>query len=242
MHVTLTGNRADSDGNGSGLGGGLFSDNPVRLTNTIVAGNLIGTGATREDVRGTVTSSSPGNLISVNVGFTGISQGSNFNQIGTLAAPIDPLLGALKDNGGKTQTRALLNGSPAINRAAATFALTNDQRNDFFDTTFATQRGSQPDIGAYERVFDFGDAPNNYAVTAVNNGAQHEMTSNLFLGFSVDNNADGLPTADASGDDTNFFDDENGVVFRSMTSTFLARADVTASAAGTLNRLDRLES
>jgi len=35
-------------------------------------------------------------------------------QIGTLAAPIDPLLGPLADNGGITLTHALQAGSPAI--------------------------------------------------------------------------------------------------------------------------------
>ena len=38
------------------------------------------------------------------------------DQIGTPAAPIDPLLGPLADNGGLTLTHALQPGSPAIDR------------------------------------------------------------------------------------------------------------------------------
>jgi len=38
----------------------------------------------------------------------------NGNQIGTQSTPIDPKLGALQNNGGKTFTHALLNTSPAI--------------------------------------------------------------------------------------------------------------------------------
>lgn len=53
---------------------------------------------------------------------------------------VDPLLGTLADNGGSTQTMALLEGSPAIN--AGTGCPTFDQRG-------ATRTGNC-DIGAYE--------------------------------------------------------------------------------------------
>ena len=50
----------------------------------------------------------------VDTGATITDNGGNL--IGTAAAPIDPLLGPLADNGGPTLTHALLAGSPAINR------------------------------------------------------------------------------------------------------------------------------
>jgi hypothetical protein len=59
----------------------------------------------------------------------------------------DPLLGPLANNGGPTQTRALLPGSPAINQgnsALAPFAF--DQRG----SPFARVVGSSVDIGAFE--------------------------------------------------------------------------------------------
>ena len=41
------------------------------------------------------------------------------DQVGTGGSPIDPLLGALADNGGPTMTHALLDGSPAIDTGTA---------------------------------------------------------------------------------------------------------------------------
>jgi hypothetical protein len=46
---------------------------------------------------------------------TGLGNGVNGNLVGSAAAPIDPQLGPLQDNGGPTQTMALRPGSPALN-------------------------------------------------------------------------------------------------------------------------------
>ena len=65
----------------------------------------------------------------------------------------NPSLGALANNGGATQTHALLAGSPAIDNGLGTVALdpdgnalTTDQRG----TGFARINGASVDIGAYE--------------------------------------------------------------------------------------------
>ena len=74
---------------------------------------------------------------------------ANGNFIGTPAATINPRLGPLADNGGPTQTMALLAGSPAIDQGANpdnTDKLATDQRGVPFVRTF----GSQTDMGAYE--------------------------------------------------------------------------------------------
>ena len=63
------------------------------------------------------------------------------DQIGTPAAPIDPLLGPLADNGGPTLTHALQPGSPAINRGDPA-APPQDQRG--------YGRLGVPDVGAFE--------------------------------------------------------------------------------------------
>ena len=63
------------------------------------------------------------------------------DQIGTPAAPIDPLLGPLTDNGGPTLTHALQVGSPAINRGDPA-APPQDQRG--------YGRVGVPDVGAFE--------------------------------------------------------------------------------------------
>ena len=68
---------------------------------------------------------------------------------GTLTG-VDPLLGPLANNGGPTQTEALLAGSPAIDKGPnplPTFPLNaNDQRG----SGFARVVGPAVDIGAFE--------------------------------------------------------------------------------------------
>ena len=44
---------------------------------------------------------------------TGLSNGVNGNRVGSADAPIDRLLGPLRDNGGPTLTHALLGHRPA---------------------------------------------------------------------------------------------------------------------------------
>jgi hypothetical protein len=115
----------------------------MRLRNTIVAGNFRGAAGTRDDVFGAVTASAC-NLIGDGTGLTGISNNdANGNQVGTAASPIDPLLGPLQDNGGPTQTHALLAGSPAIDRGLSPDgAPPSDQ--------CGVGRSGAPDIGAFE--------------------------------------------------------------------------------------------
>ena len=62
----------------------------------------------------------------------------------------DPLLGALADNGGPTQTLALLPGSPAIDTGNNVAGLATDQRGAGFPRVM----GSSADIGAYEVTAD----------------------------------------------------------------------------------------
>jgi hypothetical protein len=59
---------------------------------------------------------------------------------------VDPRLGPLQDNGGPTQTMALLAGSPAINAGDNTGAPAYDQRGPGFPRSF----GGAIDIGAFE--------------------------------------------------------------------------------------------
>src|SRR5207248_1160755 len=72
------------------------------------------------------------NLIGINDGsLTGIAAGTNGNLVGTPTSPLDPKLGLLTNNGGPTQTMALLPGSPAINAGSNVSlppGLTTDQR------------------------------------------------------------------------------------------------------------------
>ncbi len=59
---------------------------------------------------------------------------------------------------------------------------------------------------------DFGDAPDTYGTTRNNDGAVHEVAfAEIRFGAGIDIENDGLPGANALGDDTNNGDDEDGV-------------------------------
>ena len=96
---------------------------PVNISHSLVGKNT-GSGLTAAPVG---TPDAQGNLIGNSTG-------------------IDPKLGPLADNGGPTQTCALLQGSPAINLGSNPADLTTDQRGD----GFPRDRGGLVDIGAYE--------------------------------------------------------------------------------------------
>ena len=155
-HSTITANRADSDGNGTGSGGGVVvaQASNLNLFHTIVAGNLRNTGmaAARSDIAGTV--SAQFSLIGDSTGAT-VSNVGGTSLVGTGAAPIDALLGPLGPNGGRTQTHALLTGSPAIDSGQLGIVSppANDQRGAPFVRIFDGDgvAGGRIDIGAYER-------------------------------------------------------------------------------------------
>jgi hypothetical protein len=140
-NVTIAGNSTASNGStGNGAGGiSTTISSTVTLKNTIVAGNTSSAG--KSDLSGTLISGGH-NLIGDTTGGTGITHGSNGDLVGSSAAPLDAKLAALADNGGPTQTRALLSGSPAIDTGDATACAATDQRGYI--------RINPCDIGAYE--------------------------------------------------------------------------------------------
>ena len=118
----------------------------ITLTNTLVANNEAATGP---DYFGTVNFSDH-NLIRIADGSSGFNAaGPNPDLLGSAANPLDPHLGQLGDNGGPTQTMALLPGSPAIDagdNSVPSLAGSFDQRGQ----GFARVSGSTIDIGAFE--------------------------------------------------------------------------------------------
>jgi len=132
-------------------GGGIFNNVGVlTVTNTIVAGN------TGNDIRGQVQPTSGYNLIGNGTGITNLNQLAQSNLIGTTADPINPMLGPLANNGGPTQTMALLPSSLAINAGSNALAvdsngnpLITDQRG----TGFPRVVNGTVDIGAYESTY-----------------------------------------------------------------------------------------
>jgi len=88
-----------------------------------------------------------------------------------------------------------------------------------------------------EEELDFGDAPDlPYPTLLANNGARHVIVPGVFLGASIDPEADGQPNAAALGDDNDGNDDEDGVVFLNLVRPGGAvTVKVTASVAGRLD-------
>jgi uncharacterized repeat protein (TIGR01451 family) len=167
-NVTITNNRADADNNNTGEGGGIgqVSSNPITLNNTIVAGNFndASPSETPDDFfvfsGSTLDSNSSHNLIGVDTGFTGITDGSNGNQIGTAGAPLNPQLSPLANNGGATDTHRLLPNSTAINAGDNELAV--DQNNAALTTD---QRGAGfPRI--VNTTVDIGSVEVSYAISA----------------------------------------------------------------------------
>ena len=147
INSTVAGNMASADG--SGITNGTTNGSTLNLNNSIVAGNTGGEGTKQCLNRNDANTINARNSL-IEDGLTCVN-GTNTNNLTG-----DPLLGALANNGGPTQTMALLDGSPAINTGDNALAvdadsnpLTTDQRGSGYDRVF----GSIVDMGAYELTY-----------------------------------------------------------------------------------------
>lgn len=162
---TVTNNQAEHI---TSVGGGVYQRDaasyyaPV-IRGSVLAGNVAGGGSLdfKPDSEKTPV---------VNFSLIGVADGLTFdgnlgNLSGTAAAPLDPLLGELADNGGPTMTHSLLFGSPAIDAGNLNFdpsdpdgdpgtddAVPHDQRGQPFSRVFDGSRTgiARVDIGAFE--------------------------------------------------------------------------------------------
>lgn len=143
-NLTVANNDAGIDG------GGIFLDGTstvTALSSSIIALNTDAAAPSEEpdlSNAGTITNSQS-NLIGTDGGHA-IADNVDGNQVGTNVTPLDPVIGSLASNGGPTETRALLAGSPAIDAGANSLSLANDQRGPGFPRA----RGAAVDIGAFE--------------------------------------------------------------------------------------------
>jgi hypothetical protein len=153
LHCTFTGNRAG--GAGAGIDNYLSQ---VNVTNSILAVNS-GDDLYNWDGANSLVNLGGSNIVqSLDNGGSGTVTGAD----SLLAA--DPLLAALGNYGGPTQTMPPLPGSLAIDNAVAT-ALNTDQRG------FPRPLGLAPDIGAVEGVYN-ADGPGELtAATRLGDGA-----------------------------------------------------------------------
>jgi predicted outer membrane repeat protein len=149
---TTVSNSTFSGNSATTLGGGIHIENTtLTLANTIVA-----------------MSPSGGNCAG------GIINGGNNLDSGSTCgwstqfqsmSDTDPLMGPLADNGGTTQTHALIDGSPAINRGDATVC-SDSPVNGVDQRGVARPQGIRCDIGAVEKenpvILTFADVPAEY--------------------------------------------------------------------------------
>lgn len=155
-HSTVTLNRAS--GAVSSAGGGIFSGGTsgfLTLNNSIVAGNT-SISSTFQDISISTATAANSSLVGVGDG-SGLdpapldSPDFNGNYIGTVADPIDPRLGSLAFNGGRTRTHRLLNSSPAVN-AGNNLLVVDQNGNPLFEDQALQQRifDGIVDMGSYE--------------------------------------------------------------------------------------------
>jgi N-acetylneuraminic acid mutarotase len=137
-------------GNGGSNNGGidnLAALGRLTLVNTIVAGNTCAFGYPPDltGLQSGATATGNNNIIGDKFGYdTGFVNGVNGNQVGTHAHPINPLLGPLRNNGGPTQTMALLRGSPALAAGGSIAHLTTGLSVSATTLTFSANGTSQP--------------------------------------------------------------------------------------------------
>lgn len=135
-NCTVTENNAtDNNATGGGLNNGANSTFTVR--NTLVAYNLTRS-PSGDDLAGAFTSGGH-NLIRSDSGSTGFTDGKNGDLVGT---SYNYTRGPFVNNGGPTDTTALLSGSSAIDKGDDANAPATDQRGYY--------RSGTSDIGAFE--------------------------------------------------------------------------------------------
>lgn len=137
-HSTVKSNRAEIAGGGISVK--LMVTAPVtELRGTIVADNAA---SSAPDCSGIVTSLG-NNLLGNNSECA--FEPARDDLVGTPAQPVNPRLAPLHNNGGPTETHALLPGSPAIDSSGGISAPDTDQRG------IARPQGAAADMGSYEQ-------------------------------------------------------------------------------------------
>jgi hypothetical protein len=174
-NTTISGN-VDSDG-GVGLGALLCMNGALNIRNSTIAFNRVASGTAgiqllnnstlnigNSIVAQNVAAPSPdifissGSIVSAGGNLIGSTNGfpaGTFNQTNDQTG-VDPLLGALQDNGGNVTTHSLLPGSPAINTGINSNAVDPfDNSPLLFDargTGFSRISGGVVDKGAFESL------------------------------------------------------------------------------------------
>lgn len=174
--INAVNNTFDSN-TAAGTGGAIFNTATLTLTSSTVSSNAadnaggLYNGATAvltSNIVALNSATSSGNDV-IGMGSWGIAYSGTYNLIGdadfsegltaatnlygTTLAPLNPMLGPLQNNGGSTLTRALLNGSPAIDQGDSPGITTDGRgRPRPFDNQLVTNAADGSDIGAFENI------------------------------------------------------------------------------------------
>ncbi|MFL6513804.1 MAG: choice-of-anchor Q domain-containing protein [Chthoniobacterales bacterium] len=165
VNSTIAGNT----GGGAAQGGGMYNQGNCIVNNSTIAANTIGAGGTGGGIFNSTSGATctvSNSVIAANMAssardFSGVMASQGFNLIGDTTGStgeaatdlinVDPRLGTLQNNGGSTQTMALLLGSPARDHGNPAFdpntftpPLTLDQRGN------ARNINGTIDIGSFE--------------------------------------------------------------------------------------------
>jgi hypothetical protein len=130
-----------------------LSSGETTSTGTIIAGNQgtdIGPGATVHSDHSLIGTVAPGTTI---------------DDVGGTLLGVDPMLGPLTNNGGPTETHALLTGSPAINASTNPVASFTGNAYDQRGPGFARVVDGVADIGAFEVQPPAAPAPASVLIT-----------------------------------------------------------------------------
>jgi len=234
INVTLSNNLADTDNDSYGDGGGVavYPGATLTLANTIIAGN--------DDLSTSGYDDCAGALTSQGYNLVGDGTGCSISSAGDLTTS-DPLLGALADNGGPTQTFALLPGSAAIDAGDDTVCDDDPGPNNLDQRGVSrVGNGDHCDIGAYEsRGFtltktggDNQSAIINTAFTDPLSVMLNETGGSVLPGATITFTAPSSGASITSMNET-ALTDTSGIASISATANGIAGSyNVTASAAG----------
>ncbi len=168
--LTIT-NSTFADNQAIGHGGALRNSSIAVVRHSTFSGNsaLLGGGALYQEngatiLRNSILANSPvGGDCAIGAVGTVVNDGGNLMEDGSCGFPAggDPLLGPLADNGGPTLTYMLIDGSPAIDAAAALNCEPTDQRGVVRPQDGDGDGEAMCDIGSVEREGEDEPTPTN---------------------------------------------------------------------------------
>jgi len=237
--------------NSAGAGGGISDQGSLTAVNTTIAynstsggfdsgGGLDAAGAGTATLYNTIAALNTDSSGADDVGGTGVASASSNNLVGvddtgTVGRSVSPILvgganpglaSALADNGGPTQTVAIVSStSPALdsgsNSWAATYGVTTDQRGAVRGSDGGLNAGTTVDVGAYE-------ASSSYLVTAASDSTDPGTLRTAVGWANLSANVNPANFAQPAPNTIGF--DTNGVFARPQTIALFSTLGLSGSA------------